>query len=160
MFTAATKADLKAMDRRAGGASVLCANWKEADGASQDGRSAILADLDRGFISREGRGSNLESSSEACATACPPHARGTLGCPAGSALAKRSAKRRLRVREWYAYRPEPSIARRHRGGDRCRGIVGKLPPACSERTTPRKEGPDPADSYQRANRAFAAGSTA
>lgn len=54
IFTAATKADLKAMDRRAGSASVLCANWKEADGASLDERSAILADLDRGFISREG----------------------------------------------------------------------------------------------------------
>jgi transcription-repair coupling factor (superfamily II helicase) len=55
VFTTATPADLKAMDRRAGGTSVLCKNWSEAEKASQDGRSAALADLDRGFVSSDGR---------------------------------------------------------------------------------------------------------
>jgi transcription-repair coupling factor (superfamily II helicase) len=54
VYTAATKGDLRAMDRRAGIKSTLCNHWRQATEAAQDRPAAILADLDRGFVSEDG----------------------------------------------------------------------------------------------------------
>jgi transcription-repair coupling factor (superfamily II helicase) len=50
VFAAATRRDLRAMDRRAGGASVLCSDWQAVRDAPAGQRVAITADLDRGFV--------------------------------------------------------------------------------------------------------------
>lgn len=54
IFTAATRRDLRAMDRRAGVKSTLCDDWQQATGTATDRPAAILADLDRGFVSEDG----------------------------------------------------------------------------------------------------------
>jgi transcription-repair coupling factor (superfamily II helicase) len=50
LFAAATRRDLRAMDRRAGGTSTLCADWQAVCDAPAGQRMAITADLDRGFV--------------------------------------------------------------------------------------------------------------
>lgn len=50
IFTAASKRDLRAMDRRAGLASTLCPDWKQASAqAKPEDPAAMIADLDSGF---------------------------------------------------------------------------------------------------------------
>jgi transcription-repair coupling factor (superfamily II helicase) len=54
IFAAASKRDLRAMDRRAGTASTQCADWKQATAQAQLERpAAILVDLDGGFVPTE-----------------------------------------------------------------------------------------------------------
>ncbi|MDB5574527.1 MAG: transcription-repair coupling factor, partial [Tardiphaga sp.] len=54
IFAAATKRDLRAMDRRAGIDSTLCDSWSQAVNAPRRHPAALLADLDRGFESADG----------------------------------------------------------------------------------------------------------
>jgi transcription-repair coupling factor (superfamily II helicase) len=49
VFTAASEADLRVMDRRAGGASERCANWSEATKGRRE-RTSLIVDFDRGFV--------------------------------------------------------------------------------------------------------------
>jgi transcription-repair coupling factor (superfamily II helicase) len=54
IFAAASKRDLRAMDRRAGAVSTLCADWKQAVAQARlDRPAAILVDLDCGFAPAE-----------------------------------------------------------------------------------------------------------
>jgi transcription-repair coupling factor (superfamily II helicase) len=50
VFTAATEADLRIMDRRAGGWSERCAGWRDAMRRRAAQRTSLIVDFDRGFM--------------------------------------------------------------------------------------------------------------
>jgi transcription-repair coupling factor (superfamily II helicase) len=50
VFTAATEADLRTMDRRAGRTSERCSDWHQAMRRRGGGRTSVIVDFDRGFV--------------------------------------------------------------------------------------------------------------